>query len=86
MRPAYGIARLRKRSLFIVGAKGANWRVDLIHLRYRRKRGAAAPLFSCARGEGLLANICELLCVTGTAPLGRKPDNILAARVESPTS
>lgn len=25
-----------------------------------------------------LANICELLRVTGTAPLGKKPDNILA--------
>jgi hypothetical protein len=36
-------------------------------------------LFSCARGDGFLANICELLRVTGTAPLGRKPDNILAS-------
>lgn len=85
MRPAYEIARLRKRSLFIVRAKGANWRVDLIHLQYRRTWGAR-PLFSCARGDGFLANICELLRVTGTTPLGRKPDNILAARAESPTS
>jgi len=83
---AYEIARLRKRSLFIVGAKGANWRVDLIHLRHRRMWDAGRPLFSCVRGDGFLANICELLRVTGTAPLGRKADNILVARAESPTS
>lgn len=51
------------------------------------RAGCGVPLFSCARGDRFLANICELLRVTGRAPLGRKPpDNILAARAEFPTS
>lgn len=61
-------------------------RVDLIHLRYRGARGARRASFLVrARGDGLLANICELLRVTGTAPSGRKPDNILASGTSGPS-